>query len=113
MARFRVGDRVRIVGSTNLHGKTATVYEVRRWRPKWNEHALRHGIKRWETAYLVDVDGIGRGEPGSLYGFPAFMLRPAVDPRAAKFIADMERFASLSGLRVLSRSDLDNVRGAG
>ena len=94
---FYIGQRVRIIGpdSTSFKGATATVYDIQRppgliqrlfgergmhWAP---ECASRHGIHPKETAYLLDVDGVGRfaGWGFDLIGFPYYWLRPLDDPK--------------------------------
>lgn len=106
--KFGIGDRVRIVAPGNLHGKTGTIYEIdtpRRWRwpwqdagMGWSQDALAHGVHAHETAYLIDVDGLGRYcRPMSMsfdrIGIPAYWLRRLEDPKADEFIERIKKLA--------------------
>jgi hypothetical protein len=91
-----------------------TVYAIDRFKPNWSREARAAGARWYHAAYLLQIDGIGRfaGIFG-IFGFPHFYLRPAVDPRAEQFIADMKRFASAMKSRVypIASDQLNRVRG--
>ena len=112
--RFKVGDNVRIAcPGSDLNGRVGRIYNIQLW-PTWSARAIRLGARRWHRSYQLDVVGIGRfADNGNPLGFPAFLLRPATDPRAQQFIEDMRRFASVMQSRVfaLSPSQLNRVRG--
>lgn len=96
MTDFTIGQRVRIVCPTSsANGMTGTVYDIKRDpglfgrllgepRVQWAESALRQCVHPRETAYLVDIDGMGRHCGFSLFdvwGFPHYWLRPLDDPK--------------------------------
>jgi hypothetical protein len=101
---FRIGDRVRILSPGNLHGSTGTVWDIKRpatwwerlmgaepWR--WQDHAIAMGVHPKETAYLVDVDGLGRyGISPGPFGFPSYWLAPLTDPKADAFIESVKKW---------------------
>ena len=82
MARFKIGDRVRIdCPLSDFHGKAATVIgrlEMFFWAD-WI--VKKYGYEQNKPAFLVCVDGVGTtNTSGVKIGFPAHELKPLVPP---------------------------------
>ena len=95
MARFYVGQRVRIVRSSAAQrvGCEATVL-----RYLYSNH-IQHG---WGEFVEVDVDGFGEvGEAGYRLAYPETSLAPLAPPHEAcddaEFIASLDRLAEKVG----------------
>lgn len=92
MAKFHVGQRVRIILRGNpLEGREATIWEIVNGR--WADYATRMGIPPDATGYRCDVDGLGRKWPngfgeraGHYIGYRAENLAPLTDPQADAFL---------------------------
>jgi len=84
MAKFKVGDRVRIVYPMNpkTHNKEATIISIQVFRAR--DYACRkQGIPPGTTAHLVRVDGLGTtGAHGIPLAYPEWYLAPITDTRA-------------------------------
>lgn len=82
MKSFKVGDRVRIVcpqSECGYFGKEATIYSI--------DSCAKFSKRTWndgKTAYLVDVDGVGRFSSACRrIGYIAEELEPIVNPDEA------------------------------
>jgi hypothetical protein len=81
MSKFKVGQRVRInCPHSSVHGMEATIWAIR--RGNWAEGTLERWMSPTETAYRVNVDGVGKhADNGWDYrAFPAYRLLPLTDP---------------------------------
>lgn len=81
MAKFKVGDRVRIIGPewTNAVGKTGAVWDVS--AGNWDDPTLLKGTSPDAIGYRINVDGIGRYSLDRNYiAFEAHELAPLVNP---------------------------------
>ena len=93
MARFKVGDRVRIrCQASRYNGMTGTIWNIDPGSRNWADCA---DACDGDTANCVDVDGYGRNHWNGrdLIAFTDYQLAPLTDPGADEFIQNMERFA--------------------
>lgn len=80
MKSFKVGDRVRIVcPASPRNGKTGTVWKISVWKPSDYSVVMKHAIAG-ECAFMVDIDGLGRGDDEADFAYCKVDLRPIVNP---------------------------------
>lgn len=81
MAKFKVGDRVRIIGPEDcLHlGKQGCIWHI--GNNNWHPREISAGTPANALAYSVWIDGIGIGDSdGTEFAFEAHELAPLVNP---------------------------------
>lgn len=81
MAKFKVGDRVRIIGPEwSQHiGKTGTIW--RRQDGNWGNYSTSRGVPADALGFTVDIDGIGKFHPsGNYFAYEVHNLAPLVPP---------------------------------
>jgi hypothetical protein len=111
MATFKVGQRVRVIGSE-------FVWQAGH-RAIGHEGVITSDVNdHWDPAYAWAVNvptcPVPVGSlPPTLFYFRDQDIAPLTDPRAEEFIGDMNRFASIAKqtVKALSDSDLEQVKG--